>query len=113
MMTQTEKSSLAGYSGEVQVIQTGSDKGIAVLYNPSLRCVHKFVPVHLKFSWDNQLEKIWEMSTPISSLLVEVARIGPVQPDKAVITAKLDEELAVLQKKIEELKIAKEQVSNS
>ena len=99
--------------GDVQVIQTASDRGIVVVYNPSLRCAHKFIPVHLKFSWDNQLEAIWEMDVPLNSLLVDASRIGAKKPNKAAVVAKLDEELAVLQKKMDELKAAKEEVSSS
>lgn len=99
--------------GEVQVIQTASDRGFAVIFNPNLRSSIRFVPVHLKFTWDNQLESIWETGTPLNSLLVDAARIGAPKPDKAAVTAKLDEELAVLQKKMDELKAAKEEVSSS
>ena len=99
--------------GEIQVIQTASDKGIAIVYDPKLRCSTRFVPVHLKFTWDNQLESIWETGTPLNSLLVDAARIGPPKPDKAAVVAKLDEELAVLQRKMDELKAAKEEVSSS
>ena len=99
--------------GDMQVIQTASDRGIVVVYNPSLRCAHKFIPVHLKFSWDNQLEDIWEMDVPLNSLLVDGSRIGAKKPNKAAVVAKLDEELAALQKKLIELQAAKEEVSNS
>ena len=99
--------------GDMQVIQTASDRGIVVVYNPSLRGAHKFIPVHLKFSWDNQLEAIWEMDVPLNSLLVDASRIGAKKPNKAAVVAKLDEELAILQKKLMELQAAKEEVSNS
>ena len=99
--------------GEVQVVQTAGTRGFAVIFNPNLRSSIRFVPVHLKFSWDNQLESIWETGTPLNSLLVDAARIGPPKPDKAAVVAKLDEELAVLQRKMDELKAAKEEVSSS
>ena len=99
--------------GEVQVIQTASDRGFAVIFNPNLRSSIRFVPVHLKFTWDNQLESIWETGLPLNSLLVDAARIAGPKPDKAAVTAKLDEELAVLQRKMDELKAAKEEVSSS
>ena len=99
--------------GDMQVIQTASDRGIVVVCNPYLRCGHKFIPVHLKFSWDNQLEAIWEMDAPLNSLLVDASRIGGKKPNKAAVVAKLDEELAILQKKLMELQAAKEEVSNS
>lgn len=99
--------------GEVQVIQTASDRGFAVIFNPNLRSSIRFVPVHLRFSGDNQLESIWETGTPLNSLLVDAARIGTPKPDKAAVAAKLDEELAVLQKKMDELKAAKKELSSS
>lgn len=99
--------------GEVQVIQTASDKGIAVVYDPKLRCSTRFVPVHLKFTWDNQLESIWETGAPINSLLVDSARIAGPKPDKTVISAKMDAEMAELQKNMDALLLAKEELSSS
>lgn len=94
--------------GEVRILQTSSDSGIAVIGSAHPGRIVEFVPVKLEFDYYHTLKKITLDEKPLRSLLVDAAEILPAPPSASEVKNKMDAHIASLEKQLAEIQAERE-----
>lgn len=90
-------------AGEVRIIQVSADFGIVVVGSNRPGQIIDFIPVELVFDYHHVLQSVTIDKAPLRSLLVDAAEILPIPPDVSETKAKMDAQIAALQKQLAEI----------